>query len=137
MTMQKIISSLALCASVILAGCAQMQVATGVYQKVTETTVPAATVIPTANAFDILKIAATNYGTYCIQQKMAPAPCSADTRRIVIKAVRSGTAARNQLEDSVISGQPAVASIYNVLVAAVQGLQKTPVATAQFVETAK
>lgn len=126
-----------LAVALMLAGCAQMEVATGVYQKVTETTVPAATVIPTANAFDILKIAATNYGSYCIQQKMAPAPCSADTRRIVIKAVRSGTAARKQLEDSVISGQPAVASIYNVLVAAVQGLQKTPVATAQFVETAK
>lgn len=97
-------------------------------QQVATATVPATVVIPTANAFDVLKGTATNYGRYCIAQNMVPAICSATTRRAVIKFVRSGTAARNQLEGSLDRGEPAAASIYNLLVAAVQGLQGTPVA---------
>lgn len=136
MKMQKIISALALCASVILAGCASLQqkidVATGVYKTATETTVPADVVIPTAYTFGILKAGATNYGAYCIQQKMVPAICSATTRRIVVKAVKAGTRARNQMEASVDGGQPALASIYNVLVAAVNDLKSSPVSSLQF-----
>lgn len=108
-----------------LAGCASL----GVIHQVATATVPATVVVPTANTFDVLKGTATNYGKYCIQQKMTPAICSADMRRKVIKLVRSGTAARNQLESSLDRGEPAVASVYNLLVAAVQDLQGTPVAT--------
>lgn len=121
--MRKIILaiSLALCFS----GCSTL----ATIQQVATSTVPATVVIPTANAFDVLKGTATNYGKYCIQQKMAPVICSADARRAVVKFVRSGTAARNQLEGSLDRGEPAAASVYNLLVAAVQGLQGTPAAT--------
>lgn len=123
--MKKIILAATLALS--LAGCASL----GIVQQVATATVPATVVIPTANAFDVLKGTAANYGRYCIQQKMAPAICSVDIRRAVIKFVRSGTAARNQLEGSLASGEPAAATVYNLLVAAVQGLQGTPVATFQ------
>lgn len=134
--MRKII--LALTVSLALGGCAGLQqkidIATGIYNKVTETTVPAAVVVPTANAFNILKAGATNYARYCIQQNMQPAICSKDNRRVVVRSVRAGTAARNQMEASLVAGQPALASIYNVLVSAVQGLQNSPAASTQFVE---
>jgi hypothetical protein len=121
--MKRIILAVTLALS--LAGCASL----GVIQQVATATVPAAVVIPTANAFDVLKGTATNYGKYCIAQNMAPAICSEGARRAVIKFVRSGTAARKQLEGSLDRGEPAAASVYNLLVAAVQGLQGTPAAT--------
>lgn len=124
--MNRIINALILC--VALAGCSTLQTV----QQVATATVPSAVVVPTANAFDILKGTATNYGRYCIANKMPEPICSASNRRLVIKFVRSGTGARNQLEDSITSGVPAAASIYNVLVAAVQGLQGTPAASPQF-----
>jgi hypothetical protein len=126
---------LALTLSLSLAGCAGWQAVTGVFNTVTTITVPAAVVIPAANAFDILKGGAVNYGQYCINNQMVPAICSKTTRRVVIKAVRSGIGARNRLEDSVTNGTPAASSIYNVLVSAVTSLQQTPAANAQFVET--
>lgn len=101
-------------------------------QQVATAEVPASVVIPTANAFDVLKGTAVNYGRYCVANKMPVPICSASNRRAVVRFVRSGTAARDQLEASLISGTPAAASIYNVLAAAVQGLQGTPVATSQF-----
>src|SRR5437899_9269879 len=119
---------IAIAAFLVLSGCSTL----GTFQQVATATVPASAVIPAANAFNILKAGATNYGRYCIQQKMAPAICDASTRRAVIKSVRAGTAARNQLEDSVVNNQPALSSIYNVLVAAVNGLQITPAASTQF-----
>lgn len=119
---------IALALGLSLVGCSTL----ATLQQVSTATVPASVVIPAANAFDILKAAATNYGRYCIQQKMAPAICDASTRRIVVKAVRAGTGARNQMEISVANNQPAIASVYNVLVAAVQSLQASPVVSAQF-----
>lgn len=124
-------------AAAFLAGCGpefkqRLDLATGAYQLATETTVPAEAVIPVANTFNILKAAATNYGRYCIQKSMQPAICSADIRRNVIRAVRAGTGARNQLEASVRNGTPALSSIYNVLVSAVTSLQTSPAASTQF-----
>jgi len=114
-----------------LGGCAKEMALLGTIQQVATAAVPASVVIPAANAFDILKGTATNYGRYCAN-KMPEPICSASNRRVVVKFVRSGTAARSQLEDSVTSGTPAAASVYNVLVAAVQGLQGTPAASSQF-----
>ena len=118
--------------AVTLAGCST-------FQKVTEiagATVPAAVVIPAANAFDILKAGATNYGTYCVNQRKKvgawPAVCSADARRAVIKAVRAGTGARNQMEVTIETGTPAAASVYNVMIAAIDGLKASPAADPQF-----
>ncbi len=119
---------LALTLSLSLAGCSTL----ATVQQVATATVPASVVIPAANSFDILKGTATNYGRYCIANKMPEPICSASNRRIVIKFVRTGTSARNQLEASLINGQPAAASVYNVLVAAIQGLQGTPVVSPQF-----
>lgn len=135
--MRKTINALVLCAGLVLAGCADFQAITGTYKTVTETVVPADVVIPAANAFDILKIGAANYGQYCINNNMAPSICSAVTRRVVVKSIRTGTAARIQLKASVRDKTPAKASIYNVLVTAVTSLQQSPAANAQFVETAK
>lgn len=116
-----------------LAGCAGGSLQTfQAVQQVATAEVPASVVIPTANAFDILKGTATNYGRYCIANAMPVPVCSASNRRLVVKFVRSGTAARRQLEASVENGTPALASIYNVLAAAVQGLQGTPAASPQF-----
>lgn len=115
-----------------LAGCAKEMALLGTIQQVATATVPASVVVPAANAFDILKGTATNYGRYCIQGKFVDPLCSASNRRTVVKFVRSGTAARNQLEDSVTNGTPAAASVYNLLVSAIQGLQGTPAASAQF-----
>jgi len=130
MTMKRIIAITLL--GLFLAGCAKEMALLGTIQQVATATVPASVVIPAANAFDILKDTATNYARYCIQGKFVDAICSAGNRRIVVKFVRSGTSARDQLEDSVQNGTPAAASIYNVLVAAVQGLQGTPAASSQF-----
>lgn len=134
--MHRIFTAAVVAISLALAGCADLQkkldLASGAYTYATETTVPASAVIPVANTFDILKAGATNYGRYCIAEKMAPSVCSAEIRRIVVKAVRTGTAARNQLKASLRSGEPAAASIFNVLVAAVNGLQASPAASAQF-----
>lgn len=131
--MKRIVLALVLAASV--AGCAGFQktleIATGVYTYAQEP-VPANVVIPTANAFNILKAGATNYGTYCIQQNMVPAVCSPDFRRNVVRAVRAGTNARNQMVGSLERGEPAGATVYNALVSAVNGLKSSPAANAQF-----
>lgn len=133
--------------AVSVAGCAGLQqnieaiqkridLVTGVFDMVTDATVPANVVIPAANAFDILKAAATNYGSYCIGRRQAtgawPAVCSADIRRNVIRSVRAGTAARNQIEESFETGQPVLGSVYNILVSAVRGLKGSPANTEQF-----
>jgi hypothetical protein len=133
--MRKILNALVICTGLILAGCAGLQAVTDTFETVTTTVVPASVVVPAANSFDILKGGATNYGQYCINNQMTPPMCSATTRRVVIKSVRSGTGARNQLKASLRDGTPAAASIYNILVTAVTNLQRTPAANAQFVET--
>jgi hypothetical protein len=135
MKMRKTLNALVLCAGLVLAGCAGTQAVLGVFETATTTMVPADKVVAAANAFDILKNGATNYGQYCIDNQMTPTICSAVTRRVVIKGVRGGTGARNQLKASVRNKTPAAASVYNVLVTAVKSLQQTPAANTQFVET--
>ncbi|TGP28188.1 hypothetical protein EN875_032025 [Mesorhizobium sp. M2D.F.Ca.ET.232.01.1.1] len=79
-----------------LAGCANLQKA---YDTVTEAKVPAKTIIVAANAFDGLKITAKNYIAYCTP---VPAPVGCDDAAIqtkLIPAIKSGTVARNSLED--------------------------------------
>lgn len=109
-----------------LAGCGTITKLQQVYTVVTTTTVPASTVVVTANAFDALKATATNYGRYCIQGKFVDPICSAGNRRVVVQTIRSGTAARNQLELSITTNTPAAATLYNVLVTAVNGLTQSP-----------
>lgn len=114
-----------------LAGCATFDTIQKV-QEVANATVPASVVVPAANAFNIVKAGATRYGQYCIQQRMAPVICEAGTRRAVVKAVRVGTNARNKMTDSLVNNTPASASVYNLLVGAVQDLKNSPANSPQF-----
>lgn len=117
---------LALILALALGGCAQLQ---GVYTLATTATVPAGDVVIAANSFDALKATAINYGRYCVAQKFPQPICSAANRRAVIKAVNGGTAARIQLEASINTGQPAIATVYNTLIAAVNVLNASPMNT--------
>lgn len=109
-----------------LGACAQLQ---GAYTIATTSTVPASSVIIAANSFDALKATAINYGNYCVAQKFPKPICSAANRRTVIKAVNAGTSARIQLEASINTGQPAIATVYNVLISAVNSLNASPINT--------
>jgi hypothetical protein len=99
-----------------------------VYTVATTTSVPPQTVIVAANAFDALKATAINYATYCIQGKFVDPICSAANRRKVVQFVRSGTTVRNQLEVSIATNTPAASTLYNILVAAVNGLNSSALA---------
>ena len=116
--------------SLALAGCAdQMEKLRQVYTVATTTTVPAEVVRPAANTFDILKGTAANFASFCIKNNFAPVGCDVDTRRKISTFVREGTKARVELRASLATGQPALSTVYNLLVAAVTGLQGTPAAT--------
>ena len=116
-----------------LGACAQVQKVLdevkGVYDFATTATVTSGQAGIVANAYDALKATAVNYANYCISQKFPQPLCSAANRRAVIKAVRSGDAARGQIEVPINTGQPVVATLYNTLVAAIQALQTTPIST--------
>ncbi len=122
--MKKIL--LALTLSLSLGACANLQ---GIYTLATTATVPATSVVIAANSFDALKATAVNYAHYCVDQKFPQPVCSAANRRAVIKAVNAGTAARIQLEASINTGQPAISTVYNTLVAAVNTLTASPINT--------
>lgn len=127
--MKRLLALTVLCLATAVAGCASLNSDIAklqqVYTVVTETTVPPSTVIIAANAFDAIKATAVNYGKYCIQGKFVDPICSAANRRKVIQFVRSGTTARNQLELSITTNTPAASTLYNVLIAAVNGLQSS------------
>jgi len=131
--LKKIVLVLTLAAG--LAGCAQLQTAItdlkGAYEFATTTTVTAGQTGIVANAYDALKGTAVNYGNYCVARKFPQPVCSAANRRAVIKAVRSGDAARAQIEVPITSGQPVAAIIFNTLVAAVNALKTTPINVAK------
>lgn len=136
--MKRALALLCLIGTVALGGCAQQfadfkaKVAqvSQVFELATTATVPANVVIPAAYAFDAVKATATNYGEYCIQEKMVPAICSIDTRRIVVKSMRSGTAARNALKSSIANNTPALSTAYNAMVEAMDALKAQPIAQA-------
>lgn len=127
--MMRLLTLAALCLATVVAGCSTLNSditkLRQVYTVVTETTVPPSTVIIVANAFDAIKATAVNYGKYCIQGKFVDPICSAENRRKVIQFVRSGTTARSQLELSITTNTPAASTLYNVLIAAVNGLQSS------------
>jgi hypothetical protein len=120
-----------------LSGCAaemekfrqEIAVVKQVYAVATTATVPASVVRPAAATFDILKGTAANFAVYCVSNKFAPIGCDVDARRKIVLFVKQGTKARIALRSSVENGQPATATIYNLLVGAVTGLQATPAAT--------
>jgi hypothetical protein len=118
-----------------LGGCAQLNTALNefksVYTYATTATVSSGQAAIVANAYDTLKATAVNYGNYCIAQHFPKPVCSAGNRRIVIKAVRAGDAARAQIELPITTGQPVTATIYNTLVAVIKDLQAAPINVAK------
>ncbi len=108
-----------------LGACANLKTA---YQIITEASISPTQIIVAANAFDALEGTATQYLVYC-KSNLATPVCSADNRRSVIKYVRSGRAARNQLETYIASGNAGPAGLYNTLIAAINQLNLTPAAS--------
>jgi len=130
--MRKLIAVAALAFGLALGGCAsELQKFQQAVSIVTETTVPPTSIIVAANAFNGIKATATNYLRWCKTNLSQPA-CSPSNRRNVIKYVRAGTAARNQLETYLTTNSNAPATIYNALIAAYDALNdpsQTPVTT--------
>lgn len=113
-----------------LAGCsADWEKLHAVYTLATTTTVPAADVRVAANSFDILKGTANNFAIFCVKNGFTPPGCDVDTRRKISTFVKQGTKARIQLRASIATNQPALSTVYNLLITAVTGLQATPAAT--------
>lgn len=125
----RILASIALSLSLMLGGCAEWQKAQQVFTVATTATVPASVVRPAANAFDILKGTAANFAKFCVDNQFTPPGCDVDTRRAIVKWIDQGTSARVQLRASLKTNQPALATVYNLLIGAVNGLQATPVNT--------
>lgn len=120
----KIFKTLVLISTLYLGACAQLQTLT----QVASTTVTPTEAIVTANAFNAIKSGATAFLTYCASTP-TDATCSANNRRNVIAYVRSGTAARNQIETYITSGGTSIPSaVYNTLVVAINNLKTTPAA---------
>lgn len=116
--------ALALLLALSVTGCAQLQKLQTVYQEVSSATVTPQQVYIAANTFDGIQATATQYLTYC-RANLTVALCSADNRRIVIRGVRAGRSARNQLETYLSQSTPAPSAIYNTLVAAITNLQQS------------
>lgn len=95
---------------------------------ITGTTISPTQIVVAANAFDAAEGTATQYLLYC-KQFPTQSPCALSTRQTVVKAVRAGRTARNQLEPYVVSGTAGPAAIYNTLIATVSSLQSQIPAT--------
>ena len=124
--MKKFLLSAALVAALSLGACApELAKVKQLYTIVTGTTVSPQAIVVVANAFDAIEGTATQYLIYCKANLSTPA-CGAANRRDVIKYVRVGRAARNQLETYLQQSSPAPSAIYNTLVAAVNALNAEP-----------
>src|SRR5258707_1215745 len=78
--------------------------------------------------FGLSSATATQYLVYCRPHPPTPLR-SADNRRSVIKYVRSGRAARNQLETYVAAGNAGPSWLYNTLIAFINQLNLSPAAS--------
>jgi hypothetical protein len=126
--MKKLFIAAALLASVTLGGRAstltKLQTAWSV---VSSASVTPTQIIVAGNAFDALEATATQYLLYCKSVNYAPQPCALGNRKPVVAAVRSGRAARNQLETYAAQGNAGPADLYNTLTAAITSLQQSKV----------
>lgn len=111
-----------------LSGCAALQKLEDIYTQVSGSTISPQTVYIAVNAFDATKITAANYFTYC-RAHLTINACSADNRRFVLKYIKAGTAARNQLEVYLVAGTAAPIQVYQTLLAAVDALKTSALAS--------
>jgi hypothetical protein len=111
----------------LLVGCGTFgQELQNIYTAATGASVPASAVLVAGNSFDAVEKTATNYIVFCSANRANPACANFVTiRGKLVPAVRSGRAARNNLEAFMIANPGALgpAGLYNTLQAAVQTLQ--------------
>lgn len=123
--MKKILVAAVLALS--LGGCATFQTFENnvktAWSMVTSASVSPTQIIVAANGFNAVKATATQYLLYCKSVNYVPQACSLSNRQVVVKSVRAGTVARNQLEPYVTSGTAGPAAIYNTLVSVISSLQ--------------
>lgn len=128
--MKKLLLASALVSTVLLGGCAaELQKLQTAWSVVSSASVSPTQIIVTANAFDALEATATQYLLYCKSVNYAPQPCALGNRKPVVAAVRSGRAARNQLETYAAQGNVGPSGIYNTLIAAITTLQNSNLVT--------
>lgn len=97
-----------------------------IYGVVTGATVSPAAVLVAGNSFDAVEKTATNYIIFCSSNRTTPACVNfVGVRNQLVPAIRSGRAARNQLEAFMRSHPGALGptGLYNALQASVQTLQ--------------
>lgn len=97
-----------------------------IYNAATGATVSPAAVLVAGNSFDAVEKTATNYIVFCSGHRTNPACANFITiRSQLVPAVRSGRAARNNLEAFMKANPGALgpAGLYNALQASVQTLQ--------------
>lgn len=119
-----------------LAGCATLQADLAklqqVYSLATTATVPASVAQVTVSSFEVLEAGSTEYLKYC-KQSPADSRCAPGTvatpgpLRLVIKYIRQGRAARDQIKSAGKTGALISSTVYNLLVTAVNNLTTTPV----------
>jgi hypothetical protein len=120
--MKKILAFVAV--AFLMGGCATFdQNVKTAWAMLTGASVSPTQIIVAGNAFDALEATATQYLLYCKSVKYAIQVCALGNRKPVVAAVRSGRAARNQLEPYVVSGTAGPSAIYNTLAAAINTLQ--------------
>lgn len=107
-----------------LGACAQVNSLIGL----ATTAVTPTEAIIAANAFDAAESGATGFLTYC-KANMTNVICSAGNRRSVIKFVRAGRQARNQVETYVQTSTSIPAAVYNALITATSNIKATPAGT--------
>jgi ABC-type glycerol-3-phosphate transport system substrate-binding protein len=132
MKMKRIAVAVMVGLSIALAGCAQLKNAgavIGAVETASTTTVPISSVVAAENAYDILKQSAASFAAYCVNAKNQPAACSVSVRRQISRAIDAGDAARAVVDRAARSGESVTSAVYNTLVAAVQTLQGSPVAS--------
>lgn len=123
--MRKIVTMTAVAALALAGtGCTEL---TNLYDAVTGATVTPATVQIEVNAFDAIEATATNYLKLPACGAGAPSICrSAAAVNVIVPAIRSGRAARNTLEQSLVVGStaPIPVASYQALVSDVALLKQ-------------
>lgn len=121
-----------------LAGCATFNADVAKLQQVftiaTTKTVPDNVAQVTVSSFEVLEAGSTEYFKYC-KANPSVGPCAPGTvanpgpLRLVIKYIRQGRAARDQIKSAARTGQLISSTVYNLLVTAVNNLSATPAAS--------
>jgi hypothetical protein len=119
--MKKILTSVALCALVAMAGCAKLNT---VISAVTTSNIPAKTMYVGISAFNVIETPAIAYVSYC-SVKVAPVGCDdAVIQTKIVPAINSGITAKKTLLAFLQAhpGQLGDSGVYDALVTATSAL---------------